>query len=81
MSSTAQEALRRLVAAFEEHLAAVTARRGEQDLAVSFPDGVRCRVKLFRQQGAVSAAIRLLSDHIPTLVRHREIEAKEAAQH
>jgi len=42
-------------------------RIGEQDLAVSFPDGVRCRVNLFRQQGAVSAAIRLLSDHIPTL--------------
>ena len=38
---------------------------GEQDLAVGFPDGTRCRVNLFRQQGYVSAAIRILNDHIP----------------
>ena len=38
---------------------------GEQDLAVGFPDGTRCRVNLFRQQGYVSAAIRILNNHIP----------------
>lgn len=38
---------------------------GELDLALSFPDGTRCRVNLFRQQGYVSAAIRILNDHIP----------------
>lgn len=38
---------------------------GEQDLAIGMPDGTRCRVNLFRQQGCVSAAIRILNDHIP----------------
>ena len=38
---------------------------GERDLAISMPDGSRCRVNIFRQQGHVSAAIRLLNDHIP----------------
>ena len=38
---------------------------GEQDLAIGFPDGTRCRVNLFRQQGYVSAAIRILNNHIP----------------
>ncbi len=38
---------------------------GEQDLALGFPDGTRCRVNLFRQQGYVSAAIRILNNHIP----------------
>lgn len=38
---------------------------GELDLAVTAPDGTRCRVNLFRQQGHISAAIRLLSDRIP----------------
>lgn len=40
---------------------------GELDLARSFPGIARTRVNLFRQQGCVSAAIRLLSDHIPSL--------------
>jgi len=40
-------------------------RIGEQDLAISLPDGTRCRVNLFRQQGYVSAAIRILNNHIP----------------
>lgn len=40
---------------------------GEQDLATSFPDGTRCRINLYRQQGRISAAIRLLSDHIPQM--------------
>ena len=39
---------------------------GEEDLAITFPDGTRCRVNLFRQQGYVSAAIRILNNHIPT---------------
>ena len=39
---------------------------GEADLALTAA-GVRCRVNLFRQQGAYSAAIRLLSDRIPAL--------------
>lgn len=38
---------------------------GELDLAVSMPDGSRCRVNLFRQRGYASAAVRLLNDHIP----------------
>ncbi len=38
---------------------------GEQDLAIGFPDGTRCRVNLFRQQGYVSSAIRILNNHIP----------------
>ena len=42
------------------------ARIGEQGFAHTFSNGSRCRVSLFRQQGYVSAAIRLLSDHIPT---------------
>jgi len=39
---------------------------GELDLAGSF-DGVRVRINLFRQQGSVSCAIRLLSRSIPKL--------------
>ena len=39
---------------------------GELDLAATL-SGVRCRLNLFRQQGAYSAAVRLLSDHIPAL--------------
>ena len=39
---------------------------GEADLAITIA-GVRCRLNLFRQQGSYSAAIRLLSDHIPEL--------------
>ncbi len=38
---------------------------GEQDLAISVPNGGRCRINLFRQQGHVSCALRLLSDRIP----------------
>ena len=40
---------------------------GELDMARKFPGIARTRVNLFRQQGCVSAAIRLLSDHIPSL--------------
>ncbi len=40
---------------------------GELDMALTFPCGVRTRLNLFRQQGAVSAAIRLLNDRIPKL--------------
>lgn len=39
---------------------------GELDLALTMQDGTRCRVNLFRQQGSVSAAIRLLNDDIPS---------------
>lgn len=39
---------------------------GEQDLAISMPDGTRCRVAIYRQQGHISSAIRLLNDHIPS---------------
>jgi len=39
---------------------------GELDMAETIA-GVRCRVNLFRQQAAWSAAIRLLNDHIPDL--------------
>ena len=40
---------------------------GELDLARSFPCGVRTRINLFRQQGSLSAAIRLLAERIPEL--------------
>ena len=39
---------------------------GEEDLALSMPDGTRCRVAIYRQQGHASAAIRILNDHIPS---------------
>ena len=39
---------------------------GEADLAQTIA-GVRCRLNLFRQQGAWSAAIRLLNEHIPDM--------------
>ena len=39
---------------------------GEQDVALGFADGTRCRINLFRQPGSVSAAIRILNDHIPS---------------
>ena len=39
---------------------------GEQDVALGFADGTRCRINLFRHQGSVSAAIRILNDHIPS---------------
>ena len=42
-------------------------RIGEVDLAKSFPCGVRTRINLFRQQGSLSAAIRLLAERIPEL--------------
>lgn len=40
---------------------------GEIDLSRSFRCGARTRINLFRQRGSVSAAIRILSDHIPEL--------------
>lgn len=42
---------------------------GELDLALSFPGNIRCRINAFRQQGRVSAAIRLLNEEIPVLVK------------
>ena len=42
-------------------------RMGEVDLAKSFPCRVRTRINLFRQQGSLSAAIRLLAQRIPEL--------------
>ena len=39
---------------------------GELDLAMTTPDGDRCRLAIYRQQGNLSASIRLLNDHIPT---------------
>lgn len=45
----------------------VIEKSGELDLAITFPGHIRCRINLFRQQGSVSSAIRLLSDRIPDL--------------
>ncbi len=42
-------------------------RIGELDLALTFPGGIRTRINLFRQQGAISSAIRLLAEKIPQL--------------
>lgn len=41
---------------------------GEIDLALSFPCGVRTRLNVFRRQGSVSLAIRLLNNEIPELM-------------
>ena len=40
---------------------------GEIDLSHSFLCGARTRINLFRQRGSISAAVRILSDHIPEL--------------
>ena len=40
---------------------------GEKDFSRSFACGARTRINLFRQRGAVSAAIRILSDRIPEI--------------
>ncbi len=40
---------------------------GEIDLAKSFSCGARTRVNIFRQRGSTSAAVRILSDHIPEI--------------
>jgi twitching motility protein PilT len=40
---------------------------GEVDAAGTFADDVRCRLHVFRQQGHISSAIRILSDRIPEL--------------
>lgn len=42
-------------------------KKGELDLAITFEGGIRCRINLFRQRAAVSAAIRILSEKIPNL--------------
>lgn len=42
-------------------------KSGELDLAITFDGGIRCRINLFRQRGAVSSAIRILSEKIPNL--------------
>ena len=42
-------------------------KMGEIDLARSFAGHIRCRINAFRQQGCVSAAVRLLSSQIPVL--------------
>lgn len=39
----------------------------DADFALSAPDGSRCRVNAFMQQGQVAATLRLLNDSIPTL--------------
>ncbi|MGI6089900.1 MAG: type IV pilus twitching motility protein PilT [Saccharofermentanales bacterium] len=40
---------------------------GEVDAAGTFADNIRCRLHVFRQQGHISSAIRILSDRIPEL--------------
>lgn len=40
---------------------------GELDSAKTFPCGTRTRINLFRQQGAISSAIRLLRNEIPEI--------------
>lgn len=42
-------------------------RIGELDIAKTFDCGARTRINIFRQQGRVSCAIRILSDHIPEI--------------
>lgn len=40
---------------------------GELDLAVTFDCGARTRINIFRQQGSISCAVRILSDHVPQI--------------
>lgn len=40
---------------------------GELDIAKTFDCGARTRINIFRQQGSVSCAIRILSDRIPEI--------------
>ncbi|NLL91051.1 MAG: PilT/PilU family type 4a pilus ATPase [Ruminococcaceae bacterium] len=40
---------------------------GEVDAAGTFADNIRCRLNVFRQQGHISSAIRILFDKIPEL--------------
>ncbi|MGI6020974.1 MAG: type IV pilus twitching motility protein PilT [Lachnospiraceae bacterium] len=40
---------------------------GEIDLAKTFGEGIRTRINLFRSRGHISAAIRILNDHIPEI--------------
>jgi len=40
---------------------------GEVDAAGTLADNIRCRFNVFRQQGHISSAIRILSDRIPEL--------------
>lgn len=40
---------------------------GEVDTAGTFADNIRCRINVFRQQGHVSSAIRILFDKIPEI--------------
>lgn len=62
LTETECEAYARMLTANYDAISSI----GEQDLATSFPCGTRCRVNLFRQQGYISAAIRLLNNHIPS---------------
>lgn len=39
---------------------------GELDMATTYNESTRVRINIFRQQGTVSAAIRILNDYIPT---------------
>ena len=61
LSESECEAYARMISNNYESVANI----GEQDLATSFPCGVRCRVNMFRQQSYISIAMRLLNDHIP----------------
>ena len=50
---------------------------GELDMALTFECGARTRLNIFRSNGAVSAAIRILSDHIPEI---EELNLPEAVE-
>ena len=61
MTEEACEALARSLSNTYDEMAHI----GEQDLAVTTPGGIRCRINIFRQQGTVSLAVRLLNESIP----------------
>ena len=61
MTEAACEALARSLSVTYDEMTHI----GEQDLAVTTPDGIRCRINIFRQQGTVSMAVRLLNETIP----------------
>ena len=57
---------------------------GEVDMAYSLPGGQRVRVNIFRQYGGIAAAMRLVPQHIPSLVSlglpDRELETGRTHQ-
>ncbi len=75
MSSNAQEALRLLVAAYEEHLAAVIARRGDEDALVD--DAYDALADAFDRYEAVLDVE--FGESLPMLLDDSDLDADEGS--